>query len=115
MDSTGGGFRGGLSGSAIRAPRLELNSARTMLSDRSLQRDPIERWSVCIRDHPLTALALGATAGFAAGGGMRTRIGSAILALAARTVTREVIMTFIAEATADYERAGRDSQDQQRA
>jgi hypothetical protein len=86
-----------------------------MLSDRPLQQDPIGRWSGRIRDHPLTALALGATAGFAAGGGMRTRIGSAILALAARTVTREVIMTFIAEATADYERAGRDSQDQQRA
>jgi hypothetical protein len=85
-----------------------------MLSDRPLQRDLIQ-WSASIRDHPLAALALAATAGFAAGGGMRTRVGAAMLALAARTAAREVIMSFITEATADYERAGRDSQYQQRA
>ncbi len=86
-----------------------------MLSDRPLQRDRMGQWSERIRDHPLTALALGATAGFPAGGGMRTRIGSAMLALAVRTAAPEVIMSFIEEATADYERAGRDSQNQQRA
>jgi hypothetical protein len=46
---------------------------------------------------------------------MRTRIGSAMLALAVRTAAPEVIMSFIEEATADYKRAGRDSQNQQRA
>jgi ElaB/YqjD/DUF883 family membrane-anchored ribosome-binding protein len=67
-----------------------------MLSDRPLQRHRIQ-WSASIRDHPLAALALGATAGFAAGGGMRTRVGAAMLTLAARTAAREVIMSFIAE------------------
>jgi hypothetical protein len=86
-----------------------------MKSERPLHRGGIGQWSERVRDHPLTALALGATAGFAAGGGMRTRIGSAVLALAAKTLAREVVATFIAEATEDYERAGRDSQDQQRA
>ena len=86
-----------------------------MPSDQPLERHGIGPWSRRVRDYPLAALVLSATAGFAVGGGMRTRMGSAILALAARTAAREMIATFIAEAVAYDERAGRNSQDQQRA
>ncbi len=45
------------------------------------------------------------------GGGMRTRLGIAMLTFAAKASAGEAIVGFIGKATADYERAGRNPQD----
>jgi len=55
--------------------------------------------------------AVGVTAGFVMGGGMRTRLGIAMLTFAAKASAGEAIVGFIGKATADYERAGRNPQD----
>jgi hypothetical protein len=71
----------------------------------------IAQWSKSIEERPLTALAVGITAGFVMGGGMRTQLGIALLMLAAKTSAREAIVGFIEKATADYEHTGRNTQD----
>jgi hypothetical protein len=64
--------------------------------------NPIAQWSKRIEERPLSALAIGITAGFVMGGGMRTRLGIALLMLAAKTTARGAIVGFIEKATADY-------------
>jgi hypothetical protein len=61
--------------------------------------NPIAQLSKSIRERPLTALAVGVAAGFVMGGGMRTRLGIAMLTFAAKTSAREAIVGFIGKAT----------------
>jgi hypothetical protein len=93
--------------------RVELDTVINMPPVKSSDQNgnPIAQLSKSIRERPLTALAIGVTAGFVMGGGMRTRLGIAMLTFAAKTSAREAIVGFIGKATADYERAGRNPQD----
>ncbi len=113
MDCAGGSFRGGLPGRAHDPARVELDTVINMPPVKSSDQNgnPIAQLSKSIRERPLTALAVGVTAGFVMGGGMRTRLGIAMLTFAAKTSAREAIVGFIGKATADYERAGRNPQD----
>jgi hypothetical protein len=49
-----------------------------------------------IREAPLTALAITAVAGFIVGGGMRSRIGNAMLAIVGRMALQSAASSFIA-------------------
>jgi len=112
VDCAGGSFRGRLLGRARDPTRVELDSAINMSPVESSDHgNPIAQLSKSIREQPLTALAVGVTAGFVMGGGMRTRLGIAMLTFAAKASAGEAIVGFIGKATADYERAGRNPQD----
>jgi hypothetical protein len=113
VDCAGGSFRGRLLGRAHDSARVELNFVNNMppVKPPDQEGNLIVQLSKSIGERPLTALAVGITAGFVMGGGMRTRLGIAMLMLAAKISARETIIGLIEKATADYERTGRNPQD----
>ena len=71
---------------------------------------PSSDWSRLVTERPLTALVVAAGAGFIVGGGARSRLGLAMLGIAARIGIRQATVNFIKQVT-NHERAGRNSPD----
>jgi hypothetical protein len=51
--------------------------------------------SESIRQRPVPALVLAAGAGFILGGGLRSRLGTALMLLAGKTIAREVMLSAV--------------------
>jgi len=60
---------------------------------RPRQRDYVGEY---VRETPITALAIAAAAGFLTGGGLKNRLGLAILGIVGRVAIQDAVTTFVA-------------------
>ena len=81
---------------AEKADRAMVNTAQRYLSRRGVDFD-LRQLEKTIRDKPLSAAALAATAGFIFGGGLATRPGLAMLMLFARMAAKETAVNLVTE------------------
>jgi hypothetical protein len=63
---------------------------------RQRRRRRSRHWVESVRDDPLAALAIAATAGFLVGGGASTHIGRSMLALIGRILAPGAVLNFVA-------------------
>jgi hypothetical protein len=63
---------------------------------RDITKNAEGQWTEMIRSRPLPALGIAAGAGFIFGGGLRSRIGFALVGMVARVLMREAAMAVVA-------------------
>jgi ElaB/YqjD/DUF883 family membrane-anchored ribosome-binding protein len=81
---------------AEKTDRAIVNTAQRYLNRRGVDFD-LRRLEKTIRDKPLSAAAIAATAGFIFGGGLATRPGLAMLMLLGRMAAKETAVNFVTE------------------
>jgi hypothetical protein len=81
---------------AEKTDRAIVNTAQRYLNRRGIDFD-LRQLEKTIRDKPLFAAALAATAGFIFGGGLATRPGLAMLMLFARMAAKETVVNLVTE------------------
>ena len=81
---------------AEKTDRAIVNTAQRYLNRRGVDFD-LRRLEKTIRDKPLSAAALAATAGFIVGGGLATRPGLAMLMLFGRMAAKETAVNLMTE------------------
>ncbi|SRR5712692_4796057 len=81
---------------AEKTDRAIVNTAQKYLNRRGVELD-LRKLERTIREKPLSAAAIAATAGFIVGGGLATRPGIAILVLFGRIAARETAVNLVTE------------------
>jgi hypothetical protein len=81
---------------AEKTDRAIVNTAQRYLNTRGVDFD-LRQLEKTIRDNPLSAAALAATAGFIFGGGLATRPGLAMLMLFGRMAAKETAVNLVTE------------------